>query len=66
MNLNLDSDTKLTQSIKILHRIPNLRICLILSVLNEARNELKGAQEFSAKGKGDNSKQSHYVCKQFF
>ena len=45
MNLDLETDHQLTQSIKILHRIPNIRICLILSVLKSGQDEMSKAIE---------------------
>ena len=65
INLNLDIDTQLTHSIKILHRIPNLRTCLILSVLKQARDEITQAREFILKQKAS-FESTPYVCSLYF
>lgn len=45
MNLDLETDQQLYSSIKILHRIPNIRICLILQVLKQGQDEILKARE---------------------
>ena len=44
MNLDLKTDSQLVSSIKILHRIPNIRVCLILSMLKLSQDELANAR----------------------
>lgn len=48
MNLDLETDKHLMQSIKILHRIPNIRICLILSVIKQGQVEMDKAKDHCA------------------
>ena len=45
MNLDLQTDSQLVSSIKILHRIPNIRVCLILSMLKLSQDEISNARK---------------------
>ena len=40
MNLDIEQDTHLSQSLKMLNRIPNMRICLILQMIAQGQYEL--------------------------